>query len=37
VNRSRNTVEAIIPEDLYDRVKRAADGCPVNAIIIEKL
>ena len=37
VKRSRNTVEAVIPEDLYDRVKRAADGCPVKAIIIEKV
>jgi ferredoxin len=37
VKRSRNAVEAVFPEDLYDRVKRAADGCPFNAIIIEKM
>lgn len=36
VKRSRNAVEATIPEELYDRVKRAANGCPVNAIIVEK-
>ena len=37
VKRSLDTVEVFIPEELYDRVKRAADGCPVNAIIIEKM
>jgi ferredoxin len=37
VERSEETNTSIIPEDLYLRVKRAAEGCPVKAIIIEKI
>ena len=32
-----NEVGIIFPEALYPQVKKAAEGCPVNAIIIEKI
>jgi ferredoxin len=37
VEKSQNTNVAIIPEDLYQSVKRAAEGCPAKAIIVEKI
>lgn len=37
---SEKTLEAtsmgVIPEELYDCVKQAAEACPVQAIIVEK-
>ena len=32
-----NEVGIIFPETLFPRVKKAAEGCPENAIIIEKI
>jgi len=37
VERSEDTNTSIILEDLYPSVKRAAEGCPVKAIIIDKI
>ena len=32
-----NELGIIFSENLYDQVKQAAEGCPVKAIIIEKI
>jgi ferredoxin len=32
-----NEVGIIFPETIYPRVKKAAEGCPVKAIIVEKV
>jgi len=37
VEKLENPNIAIIPEDLYSKVKLAIEGCPVGAIIIEQI
>lgn len=37
VTRAPDVFMAIIPEELYHRVKQAADKCPMHAITVEKL
>ena len=27
----------VFPEELYEQIKKAAEGCPVNAILIKKI
>lgn len=36
-NGDENELGIIFSEKLYDQVKQAAEGCPVKAIIIEKI
>jgi len=37
VEKLKKSNVAIIPEDLYQSVKRAAEGCPAEAIIVEQI
>ena len=37
VEKSENMNEVIIPEDLYQSVKDAAEACPVKAIFVKKI